>query len=153
MRKIFVAVLFLSTIITLAQAQGQPDAFGKTITPADLKKHLFIIAGADMEGRETATPGQKKAAAYIESQFRALGLQPAVEGGYQMFFNVYQDTLLNASLEVNGKSFQLDKDFNTSIATNLNATFRFSEVTFISPGISADSIKNMNLAGKRKDHN
>src|SRR5687768_6801097 len=83
MRKIFVTVLFLSTINGLAQSQGKPDAFAKTITPADLKKHLFVVASAEMEGRETATPGQKKAAAYIESQFRALGLQPANGEGYQ----------------------------------------------------------------------
>ena len=36
------------------------------ITASDLKKHLTIIASDEMEGRETGTEGQRKAAAYIE---------------------------------------------------------------------------------------
>ena len=48
--------------------------YAQTITPAELKEKLSIIASREMEGRETASPGQKKAAAYIESQFQKLGL-------------------------------------------------------------------------------
>jgi hypothetical protein len=54
--------------------------------------------------------------------------------------------LTNATLEVNGKAFQLDKDFNPSIG-NIPATLRFSEVVLIGSN-SIDSIKNANLAGK-----
>lgn len=148
MKKFFVLVLSISTLNSYAQKTARPDVYAKTITPEDLKKHLFIVAGADMEGRETATPGQKKAAAYIESQFKALGLQPGNNGSYQMYYNVYQDTLLDAQLEVNGLSYQLDKDFNVNIANNINCTLRLSEVVFMGSDASADSIKNMNLAGK-----
>src|SRR6478672_8914867 len=109
MKKILLLVLCAGTLHGFAQ---KPEKFAKTITAEDLKKHLFIVAGPEMEGRETATPGQKKAAAYIESQFRSLGLQPGNNGSYQLYYDVFQDSLTNATLEVNGQSFQVDRDFN-----------------------------------------
>ncbi len=39
------------------------------ITAEELRKHLFIIASDEMEGRMTGEPGQKKAAEYIRSFF------------------------------------------------------------------------------------
>lgn len=143
MKKLLTVVLLLGTMSGFTQ---NPKTFAKTITPEDLKKHLFIIASAEMEGRETATPGQRKAAAYIEDHFRQLGLQPADKGSYQTYFNVYQDSLLEATLEVNGQPFALDKDFNPSLS-NMPATLRFSEVVLVGAN-SVDSIKNANLAGK-----
>jgi Peptidase family M28 len=146
MKKLFVLVLSLSTINIFAQKKAKPDAYAKTISPADLKKRLFIVAAPEMEGRETATEGQRKAAAYIESEFKSLGLQPGNNGSYQLFYNVYQDSLADASLEVNGQTFQSDKDFNASV-NSISATMRFSEVVFVGAG-SSDSLKNANLAGR-----
>ena len=34
-----------------------------------MKKHLYIIAGQEMEGRDTPSPGLEKAADYIEESF------------------------------------------------------------------------------------
>jgi hypothetical protein len=146
MKRILIAGFVFSTLSTFAQKATKPDAYAKTITADDLKKHLYIVAGPEMEGRETATPGQKRAAAYIESQFRSLGLQPGNNGSYQLFYDVFQDSLTNATLEVNGQPFQLDKDFNPNLG-NYPATLKFSEITFIGSGAS-DSVKNMNLTGK-----
>ena len=66
MKRILSVVLLLSTFNSFAQ---KPETFAKTITANDLKKHLYIVASKEMEGRETATPGQRKAAAYIEESF------------------------------------------------------------------------------------
>ena len=146
MKKLLMLVLAASTLTGFAQKTPKPEPFAKTITAEDLKKHLYTIAGPEMEGRETATPGQKKAAAYIEQHFRQLGLQPGANGSYQMVYDVYQDSLTGATLEVNGQAFQLDKDFNANIG-NIPATMRFSEVVFIGAN-AGDSVKNMNLAGR-----
>jgi hypothetical protein len=146
MKRLLIPVLILSTLQSFAQKGAKPEAYAKTISAQDLKKHLYIVAGPEMEGRETATEGQRKAAAYIESQFRNLGLQPGNNGSYQLFYDVYQDSLTGAALEVNGQSFQQDKDFN-AIASNTDATMKFSEVIFVGSN-SADSLKNLNLAGR-----
>jgi hypothetical protein len=146
MKNLFTLVFAFIALTVFAQKPVKPETYAKTITAADLKKRLYIIAGADMEGRETATEGQRKAAAYIESQFKSFGLLPGNKDSYQMFYNVYQDSIADAKLEVNGQSYQMDKDFNASI-NNISSTLRFSEIVFIGAN-AADSLKNANLAGK-----
>jgi hypothetical protein len=146
MRRFLAVVLAFSTTISIAQKANNPVPFAKTITPADLRKHLFIVAGKEMEGRETATEGQRKAAAYIENEFSRIGLEPGNKGSFQHYYSVYQDSLVNASLEVNGKSYQLDKDFNAAV-NNIASTMRFSEVVVVGAN-AMDTVKNANLNGR-----
>ena len=115
-----------------------------TITPTALKEKLSVIASAGMEGRETATPGQKKAAAYIETYFKKIGLQPPATG-YQLTYPVYQDTLEGATLSINGKSFQLNKDFALPASSIAGGFWYASNIVFASFGL-ADSA-NTNLDG------
>jgi len=104
--------------------------FATTVTAADLKTHLSILAGAEMEGRETATEGQRKAAVYIENYFKALGLKPGNGDSYQQFYPVYRDSILSASLMVNSKKLTLNRDFSVGPG-NYSAKMGFGEVVFI----------------------
>jgi hypothetical protein len=133
-----------------AQKVANPKPYAATITAADLKKHLYIIAGPEMEGRLTASPGQKRAAAYIENQFKSLGLQPGNNGSYQLPYPVFQDSLTKVSMEVNGKTLQMDKDFAPNF-NNYPSTIACSEAVYVGNGLT-DSAKNdykdVNAAGK-----
>lgn len=145
MRKLLTGVLAIGTLSTMAQ-KG-PETYAKTITAADLKQHLYIVAGAEMQGRETASEGQRKAAGYIETQFKRIGLQPGNGGSYQQLYPLYQDSLVAAAIEVNGQPFLLDKDFNLNLA-NTPAVQAFSEAVYIGPSVTAEAIKATNLTGK-----
>src|SRR5713101_1109934 len=47
-------------------------------------EHIKVLAADNMEGRDTGSPGLKKAEAYVVGQLKAAGLQPAgVKGYYQ----------------------------------------------------------------------
>jgi hypothetical protein len=151
MKKLLVVLFILPSIFIAAQKKNNPAVFAKTITADDLRKRLYIVAGKEMEGRETATPGQKRAASYVESQFQSLGLMPGNNGHYQLPYPVYQDSLLNASVEINGKNFELDRDFTLSIAQCYPSIYRFSEVVFVGNGISdstRDDYKGLDVKGK-----
>ena len=100
MKKIFFLGFIFISVFTNAQKKSNPIPFANTITADDLKHHLYIVASKEMEGRETATPGQRRAAAYIEQQFKSYGLLPGNNGSYQLFYNVYQDSLI----ECNGRN-------------------------------------------------
>jgi hypothetical protein len=147
-------LLFLSLITTsFLQAQKIPDPkpFANSITVDGLKKHLYTIAGKDYEGRETATEGQRKAAAYIENTFKSLGLQPGNNGNFQLNYPVYQDSLANESIEINGQTFQPNEDFTANISSNFTATFFGSEIVFVGYGISdsaRDDYKGLDVKGK-----
>src|SRR5436189_4683037 len=137
MRKFIIIFLLIPSLNAWAQKSSKkqnkkndPAVFAKTITANDLKKHLYIVASKEMEGRETATVGQRKAAAYIEGQFRSLALMPGNKGKYQLQYTVYQDSSINATVLINGLSYELDKDFYLTISQSNPATYRFSEVVF-----------------------
>ncbi|AEW00616.1 hypothetical protein A4D02_11725 [Niastella koreensis] len=149
MRRTLLVMALAASTAASAQKIADPRPFATTITPDDLKKHLYIIAGPGMEGRETATEGQRKAAAYIESQFKALNLQPGNKGNFQLGYPIYQDSIAKAAIDVNGKPFAMFNDFTISQGMGHTSTLFCNQVVFAGAGIS-DSTRNdfKDVAGK-----
>lgn len=135
MQKIFLSFLF-SAISLLSTAQFISEKYAASITAADLKKHLTIIAGADMEGRETATEGQKKAAAYIEKNFRSLGLKPGNNGSYQQVFPLMEDTIVSSRIQIDGNEYLFGRDYMISAKLNRSRNTRAKSIVFVGYGIS-----------------
>ena len=151
MKKLVLLLFVLPALLVQAQRKINPKPFAKNITIEDMRRHLYLIAGAGMEGRETATEGQRKAAAYIQNEFKTLGLAPGNSNGYQMYFPVYIDSLQNLSLSVNDTAFEAGKDFSVNLTANHPAAYRFSEVVFAGNGISDsthDDYKGLDVKGK-----
>jgi hypothetical protein len=151
------SLLLVLTISTQALAQKKkatvvdPKKYAASITQEDLSKHLYIVAGAEMEGRETATEGQRKAAAYIENHFKSLGLKPGNNGSYQQHYPVYKDEIAGSSITVNGKSFDMNTDFSPLANWNNTASQYFSEAVFVGHGIVDKDINDyagQNVTGK-----
>lgn len=46
----------------------------ESITSAELKTHLYIVAADDMEGRDTGSEGQKKAGRYLINEYQKMGV-------------------------------------------------------------------------------
>jgi hypothetical protein len=144
-----IGILLLAFLpATSVLAQDDAAKYAGTITKEDLQKHLTIVAGAEMEGRETGTEGQRKAATYIADYFKQLGLLP-VPGttNYQQFFGIGYDSVINSQLIIDGKFLDFGKDYVTETALNNNGNFQATEIVFVGYGINA---KNYNdYAGKK----
>jgi len=54
--------------------------YSKTITPEDLKTHLYIMASDEFEGRNTGEPGQKLAAEYLKDFYMAHNIASPLGG-------------------------------------------------------------------------
>jgi hypothetical protein len=132
MNKLSILALLFSASFCFGQSKTEPAPYAQTITTEDLKKHLFIVADAKMEGRATATEGQQKAAAYIEKEFQRIGLQPGNDTSYQQYFNVYRndepDRLTSAALHVGGQTFVLDQDFYINVTHSYPGKHEIKEV-------------------------
>jgi Zn-dependent M28 family amino/carboxypeptidase len=132
-------------------AQGGPGAYATLITKALLKQHLSVIAGADMQGRETGTEGQRKAAAYIAAAFERLGLTPAPgTDHYQQYYPVGYDTLIGSELVINGRTLVPGKDFADETGGNNTGSTKAKKVVFAGYGISDpkyDDYENKNVKG------
>jgi len=83
--------------------------FSKSITKADLYDQLLVLTADSLEGRETGEPGQKKAAAYIASEFKRYGLQPIVPEGegksYYQPFTLYKSQWKEVYLKAGDNQF------------------------------------------------
>jgi hypothetical protein len=139
--------------VSMAMAQKNKDAgkFAATITQQGLKDKLTIVAGDEMEGRETATAGQRKAAAYIEQHFKNLGLKPGNGNSYQQAYPVYQDELKQANLQLYGFAFEYGNHFTVPLSTAVNGSWKLNEVVFVSYGITdkdRNDYKDLDVKGK-----
>ena len=79
------------------------DKYLKTITSEELKIHLTIVASDEMEGRDTGSKGQKKAAQYLINQYIKMGVpSPKSLANYSQkvpasFMNAIRNENLNDS--------------------------------------------------------
>ncbi len=85
MRTGVLSTLLLAPALTIG-AQTQPLSPAarrglETITTADVKRRIGIIADDSMGGRDTPSPGLEATARYIASEFKEFGLTPAGDGG------------------------------------------------------------------------
>jgi hypothetical protein len=142
MKRVIFFLTLLSPVFLFAQKKDKPlMQAAATITAQDMQKHLYTLAGPEMEGRDTPSPGLEKAAGYIENHFRQLGLLPGNNGSYRQYYSLYKDSMTSASLEINGTAYALNEDFQP-LPGNYSASMRFSDIVFAGFGISDGELRN-----------
>jgi hypothetical protein len=152
MRKTLILIALVNlSVCAFAQKKGSSGTFAKSITADDMKRHLYIIASKEMEGRDTPSPGLEKAANYIEDHFKSFGLTAGNNGSYRQKYPLYKDSMTGTNLQVNGVKYELTKDFQPNAAVNHTADLHFSEVVFGGYGIvdgDIDNFRDLDLGGK-----
>jgi len=92
-----------------APALARDDA---PIAPADMRRHIEILASDAFEGRAPGTPGEARTTAYIVDQFRQRGLEPAGDndGWFQAVPLVERTTQSHeVAFTANGRSIDFDQ--------------------------------------------
>ena len=147
MKRLLLPILLIAVFSASAQVKEKKiRKYASGIKAKELKEKLSVIASAEMEGRQTASFGQKRAAAYIENKFRELGLLPGNGNSYQQVFKVYQDTLLSYSITTNGNTLAANKEFTFSAAAVPNGNFKIENIYFT--GTGALDTTNLPVEGK-----
>lgn len=98
---IFIAIGFALLTSCAAQKPGAHiQKYINTITAAELKTHLTVVASDAMEGRETGSAGQKKAGEYLIKQYKADGVAAAdgTEDYYQKVPAAYMNSQFGEQL-------------------------------------------------------
>ncbi len=115
--------------------------FAKTIKAEDLKAHLSVLASDEYEGRETGTPGQQKAAAYIAEYFESLDLPKVGENNsYYQKIVFTSERWSNTALSVNGEAYKHLWDFYAFPTTNVDApNMDVEELAFLGYGIDDEN--------------
>ncbi|MEO6288916.1 MAG: M28 family peptidase [Ginsengibacter sp.] len=145
-------VLCLFLINNLFSQTGIALKYAETISGDNLKKDLSVIASAEMEGRETGTEGQRKAASFIQSRFKGIGLLPPVSiSGYQQKYLLVKDTLIPRTLKMGKDKYVFGKDYIIIPGTGDNDEFKSKKMIFAGYGIednNYDDYAGLNVKGK-----
>ncbi|MBU3713521.1 MAG: M28 family peptidase [Ferruginibacter sp.] len=129
------ACLFFLTSSCFAQ-QSISKKYLHFLSSDSLKKQLSIIADDNMEGRETGTAGQRKAADYIESQFIGGGLsRPAGMYSHKQIFYVTQEKLTKSLLNIGDIQATNFKDFYFPLRYNKTDNIVSDKIIFVGYGI------------------
>jgi hypothetical protein len=141
-----------------AASTGAADTAAGAITAEGLLQHIADLSADSMEGRGPGTPGEQKAVAYMESQFKALGLKPGnPDGTYlqnvDLIGYVAHPT---ASFKAGNKSISLkfpDDYVANSRHKRPETNIDNSDVVFVGYGVVApeygwDDYKGLDVKGK-----
>lgn len=125
--------------------------YAQTITQEELKEHLYIYASDEFEGRDTGTPGQKKAVAYLKAQYEKSGVPYADElGGYFQTVPLIKSKLPTAKFDLKGSTYTLGTDF-INMGNSENINLNQTEIVYAGYGIdhpAYSDYKNIDVKGK-----
>jgi hypothetical protein len=111
-------------------------SYASTIKADDLKRHLSIIASDEMEGRETGSPGNDRAARYIAEQIKNLGILPLPSTpGYFQSLVFSKAKWTTTELNIRGTSARHLWDYLVFPDRNHDVDIQEEEVLFLGYGI------------------
>ncbi len=130
------------------EVEGIPTDYSKkyaeTINSNELKDILTILASDEMEGRETASEGQKRAENYIVGKLKSFGIpgidREGVTNGYLQQIPFTREEWGQVSLSANGSEYIHLRDFYAfrSVNMNLPETSK-EEIVFLGYGIDEEN--------------
>ncbi len=160
--KSIVNLLFLSLILIVYACQTDSSGLNEAVDSIQVKDlvHQSKTLGSDaFMGRKPCTPGETKTINYLASEYKRIGLDPAVNGSY--FQEVPLMEILNTpdkkmEIEGNGNSLELNllTDFSAfSRRAQKEINLDQSELVFVGYGIVApeynwDDYAGINVKGK-----
>lgn len=126
--------------------------YGEQITQDVLRKHISVLASDSLEGRDTGTPGMRKAAAYVSDVFRKTGVQPALQDSYLQQMPFIRQSAASISISSGEHQFIFGDDY---IVTDLPQQLQLknTEIIFAGYGIvdtssSWNDYLNLDVKGK-----
>ncbi|MFC1513780.1 M20/M25/M40 family metallo-hydrolase, partial [candidate division KSB1 bacterium] len=154
-RNAFVLILVILLVSPALYAQSS----AKFKVDGDLiKSYIEFFSTDEMEGRQSATEGYRKAAEYAAAKFKEWGLEPAGENGtyFQTVPLGGRSVTVNKGvpkMNIGGTEFSLiESDFSMSgistLATSVNAEIVFAGYGISAPAKGLDEYAGVNVSGK-----
>lgn len=110
--------IFFLALAGLASLQLNAQNIDKIITREYTDHLIKTLSSDEMQGRKTFTPGIDKAATFIESEFKKIGLQPLTgEKNFRQTFYKYQVANVSKTIKIDGKEIAPENLMVTGITT------------------------------------
>lgn len=158
-RKFFVLIIFISSVLraTILVSQEIPKEGLNSITPEDMKKHVYFLASDEMRGRNTPSPELDSCAAYIASEFASYGLKPvSPSNSYFQTFNMVRNKLSDPNkltVTKNGEksTFEIKDDFvplQTTASNKVSGPMVFAGYGITASEYNYDDYAGIDVKGK-----
>lgn len=138
---LYVALFLPLIMFSLLYGQDIPNEGIRSITPQEMKAHVYYLASDAMKGRDTPSPELDTCAAYVARQFASYGLESIdPENTYYQSFNVLRARLsepntLKITTAHSDTIYQIKNDF---VPLHLTANHKVSApIVFGGYGITA----------------
>jgi len=144
------------TAATPAPAPADPGSshpFGDTINAADFAEHVKTLASDEFEGRAPGSAGEDKTVAYLEAQFKRMGLQPGNGDSYVQTVPMVETqadegTVLKLDVKGQPRELKFGSDMVIGTRTGKNdVKVDGSELVFVGYGVNAPEQKWNDYAG------
>ena len=145
-------ILIISFLINFCFPSGGSDG----ITAAEIIEHIRYLSSDHLKGRLPGTSGSKKAIRYIEKEWKASGVIPAGEKGYQQSFEFTSGISLSGynrfKINETRKTFRVKKNFmplGFSGTGLFNASVVFAGYGFgVEDSVAWNDYDDIDVAGK-----
>jgi Zn-dependent M28 family amino/carboxypeptidase len=141
--------IILCCAISVAFSQSN-KALDENITPENTKRIIGVLAADDMRGRKTFSPEIDKAATFIASEFKAIGLQPLAKAdGFLQPFTMINATQTSIMAMADGQNIDSTKVlvFTTQPTISINQTSGY-KIEKINTGDNLSTKMRANIAAK-----
>ncbi|MGZ3946040.1 MAG: M20/M25/M40 family metallo-hydrolase [Mucilaginibacter sp.] len=116
-----IALFAFIALVSYSYAQD----VNKLIKQEDVTRVISTLASDDMQGRATFTPGIEKAAKFIESEYKQIGLEPMKgNDGYRQNFTMVKTAPTMIQVTINGNAIVLD-----NLAVSSSSSFSWSQLS------------------------
>jgi len=152
-----IAFLFFLNLPLLLWSQETPDEGLLSITPEEMKTHVYFLASDEMKGRNTPSPELDSCAAYIAGEFATYGLKPVDStNSYFQDFNVLRARLaepnsLTLTTSKGDTNYQIKYDFvplHLTANRKIKASIVFAGYGITAPEYNYDDYRNIDAKGK-----
>jgi aminopeptidase YwaD len=130
---LLIALLPLQGVFAQSSFSFSPEAIEDR-----LRTDVYTLASDEMEGRESGTPGEEKAARYIKSRFQEAGLSPLFGDSFIQTFEFSGRLELGEDnfLVIGEDGFTVEEDF--FVLSNSESTRVYSQAVYVGHGMQTD---------------
>ena len=112
-----------------AKKDINPEKYAQTITAQELKTHLYIYASNEFEGRDTGSPGQKKAIAYIKKEYQDNNIPGGLpDQSYFQEVPLENQKVSISKINFEGKTYE---NFKTQVVLETSKSITINDKAFV----------------------
>ena len=146
-------ITYLALLLFVGQ-QTFAQSVEQIISKDYVEKLIKTLSSDDMQGRATFTPGIDKAAKFIESEFKSIGLKPLTsEQGFRQSFSKIQLKPSESTVTINGKAIDAANvmvNGNTSESVSFDQTSNTPVVILNTTKTFMEQLRPLTRSGKKQ---